>query len=144
MFSLCFLLCIFSLFFSVFFLFSVCCLSVCSRCVLSVLSVFLIRLAFHRTAKNDTFLSLNIGFILQCQNLLISLHINTIKGWWLATSQLLWLQYRYHTLTVCFELSEDPASSCFFFNLWLDKFRAKHLSVSEANVKKTLRPYITF
>ncbi|MCV6574474.1 MAG: hypothetical protein OIF58_01965, partial [Cohaesibacter sp.] len=53
---------------------------------------FLAGFAFHRTAKNDTFLSINIDLILQWSGLadeLLLADINTIKGWWSATSQLL-------------------------------------------------------
>ena len=90
-----FSICVFSLcFFSVCFL-SVCFLSVCSLCVfcLCVFSLcFLSGFAFHRTAKKDTFLSINIDLILQWSGLadeLLLADINAIKGWWSATSQLL-------------------------------------------------------
>ena len=52
--------------------------------------MFLIRL--RRTAKKDTFLSINIDLILQWSGLadeLLLADINAIKGWWSATSQLL-------------------------------------------------------
>ena len=48
--------------------------------------------AFHRTVKNDTFLSINIDIILQWSGLadeLLLADTNTIKGWWSATSQLI-------------------------------------------------------
>ena len=114
----CFCLCVFCLcFLSVCFLsvcfvfvFSLCvfCLcfpSVCSRSVFSLCFClcFLSGFAFHRTAKNDTFLSINIDLILQWSGLadeLLLADINTIKGWWSATSQLLY-----------FGLSGYPASS---------------------------------
>ena len=118
-FSLCFLsvfsVCVFSLcFLSVFSIcvFSLCDLAVFSLCVFCL--CFLAGFAFHRTAKNDTFLSINIDLILQWSGLadeLLLADINTIKGWWSATSQLLWLQYKYQTRTLYFGLSGYPASS---------------------------------
>ena len=120
--SVCFLsvfsLCVFSLCFL-----SVCFLAVCSRCVFSLCFClcFLSGFAFHRTAKTDTFLSFNIHLILQWSGLadeLLLADINAIKGWWSATSQLLWLQYKYQTLTLYFGLSGYPASS-FYKGSWL-------------------------
>ena len=107
-FSLCFLsafsLCVFSL----------CFLSVFSLCVFCL--CFLAGFAFCRTTKNDTFLSINFDIILLWSGLadqLLFAGINTIKGWWSAISQLIWLQNKYKTLTRYFRLSGYPASSCF-------------------------------
>ena len=142
--SLCFLpvfsLCVFCLcFLSVF---SPCVFSLCvlSLCVLSVFSpcvfsfCFLSGFAFYRTAKNDTFLSINIDIILLWSGLADELligEINAIKGWWSATSQLIWLQFKYQTLTRYFGLSGYPASSFVFIKIsWLvGSFNFANMSV---------------
>ena len=122
-FFLCFLpLCVFCLcFLSVlspcvfsFCVLSLCVVSVFSPCVFSF--CFLSGFAFYRAAKKDTCLSMNIDIILLWSGLAHKLlvgEINAIKGWWSATSQLIWLQFKYQTLTRYFGLSGYPASSVF-------------------------------
>ena len=125
-FSLCvFCLCVFSLcflsvcFLSVFSLcvFSLCCLSVFSFCVFSLcflsvfLSVFLIRLRLSPHCQK--------GYISKYKHWS---HFAVVRAcWWAITCRykcyqrlVLWLQYKYQTLTLYFGLSGYPASS--FFN----------------------------